>query len=145
MSRASSVEELRGLHQTVHQKIEFFKTRLKQREVAWSDLLLRKTASRELAQYQVQNATYLAMKQLDGLSLRVQAGEKVRYIVLSSGHLDKAKRVLSEETAFARAQNSIRYDVDFYLKMLCDVFREIWEYFAPAGYFDPEDDQPRLF
>ncbi|MCE9600026.1 MAG: DNA polymerase [Spirochaetia bacterium] len=141
MAKASSIQELRLLHGEVDQIIRKYESNLINREVPWQDLILRKTASRELAQYKVQNATYLAMKQLETLSLEVQAGEKVRYVVLNSRHHDKTRRVISEETA-SQTDRDIHYDVAYYLKLLREGFQEIWGFFAPPGYFNYDPQLP---
>lgn len=141
MAQATSIQELRQLHDQVDKVIQEYESRLLNRQVPWQDLVLRKTASRELGQYKVHNATYLAMKQLETLSLEVQAGEKVRYVVLNAKHPDKSKRVLSEEHA-SQTDASIHYDTTYYVKLLREGFKEIWGFFAPEGYFNYDPQLP---
>ncbi len=142
MARASSIAELRTFHDEVMRLFEAKCSLLRNGQVPWQDLLLRKTASRSLEDYQTANATYLSMKQISEMSMNVQAGEKLRYVVLNTKHPDIRKRYISEE--FASLNGSAGYDTFYYLRMLRDAFVDLWSYFSPPDSF-PEDEQPRLF
>ncbi|HNE23239.1 MAG TPA: DNA polymerase domain-containing protein [Leptospiraceae bacterium] len=145
MAKGTSIEHLRSLHSEVMELYDRKCSELRNGTVPWEQLLLRKTTSREFKDYQVKNATYLAMEQLSDLSLKVQAGEKVRYVVLNTKHPDRRKRYLSEESAaLTRDSDVIPYDVAFYLKMLREAFYDLWSYFSPPDSF-VEEDQPELF
>lgn len=141
MAGAATVEDLRKLHPQMEQRYHQIETILRSGSVPAESLLLRKTASRELSEYQVLNGTSLAMRQLAEMNLTVQAGEKVRYLVLCASHPDRSRRYLTEEAA----GNISPYDVDFYVRLLFECFQEIWQYFAPPGYFDADPSQRSLF
>lgn len=141
MAGAVTIQDLIKLHPQMEQKYHEIEKLLRSGSVPAERLFLRKTASRELGDYQVLNGTSLAMKQLAEMNLTVQAGEKVRYLVLCASHPDRSKRYLTEEAAV----DTTPYDVDFYVRLLFDCFQEIWQYFAPSGYFDADPSQRSLF
>jgi DNA polymerase elongation subunit (family B) len=141
MAEASTIEDLRKLHPQMESKYHEIENHLRSGRVRVEELLLRKTASKDLSEYQVLNGTSLAMKQLAEMSLTVQPGEKVRYLVRCAAHPDRTRRYTTEE---ALTEGS-PYDIDFYSRLLFECFQEIWQYFAPADYFNADASQRSLF
>lgn len=145
MRRADSVAALRAMHDEQVATWRELDDQLRARQVPWPELLLRKTASRELDQYAVRNGGFYAMSQLRELGVEISPGEKVRYLALvPSG---RTPRYMAEERAQlnygTRANPPI--DANFYRKLLWQAFEEVWSYFAPAGFFaEFPDDQLRL-
>ncbi len=145
MQTASTSFHLRSLHPRMDAAFHSMKKKIERREVVWQDLLLRRTISRNLEDYTASGPSLLSLQQLASGNIRVQPGEKIRYLITSQGHADKSRRYLAEEIALMQKQTNPQYDVKAYTKLLREAYREIWECFAPAGYFAMlEDGQRRL-
>lgn len=145
MRRADSVARLRAMHDEQVAVWRELDEQLRARRVPWPELLLRKTASRELNQYAVRNGGFYAMYQLRELGVEISPGEKVRYLALAPG--GRTPRYMAEERAqidFGTRSNP-PIDANFYRRLLWQAFEEVWSYFAPAGFFaEFPDDQLRL-
>ncbi len=145
MRRADSVAALRVMH---GEQVELWREldeQLRAQRVAWPELLLRKTASRELDQYAVRNGGFHAMHQLRELGVEISPGEKVRYLALVPG--GRTPRYMAEERAQINygTRSNPPIDANFYRKLLWQAFEEVWSYFAPAAFFaEFPDDQLRL-
>lgn len=136
MEEADTILELKKLHREMHSTFHKWKEILESGNVPWRKLLLRKTVSQPMEDYSVDNGSLLSLKQLSKLDIEVEPGEKIRYIVLKEKHLDKTKRYLSEEMAeLTLVSDYVRYDCNYYTRLIWDAFQEIWENFAPSGYF----------
>lgn len=76
--------------------------------------------------------------------MEVQAGEKVKYLVLNQASKSKGLRYTPEEE-LQLSDKQIHYDKKFYRKLLLNAFREVWSEFASFNDFDSLiDDQGRL-
>ncbi|TGL65793.1 DNA polymerase domain-containing protein [Leptospira sarikeiensis] len=101
-------------------------------------LLLTKSSSRDLEEYEVMGATALSMLKLKEFGMGVQAGEKIKYLVLNQRSKNKDKRYMPEEE-LQLYPNKIKGsgpDTEYYRKMLVGVFREVWAEFASFKDFD---------
>ncbi|MBK9499446.1 MAG: DNA polymerase [Leptospiraceae bacterium] len=146
MRRANTIVELKNLHQEMHYTFGLWQKKLESGNVLWKDLLLRKTIGKSIEEYTVENASFLSLQQLETQKITVEPGEKIRYIVLKENHPDKSKRYLAEEIAKLNLDSSIcPYDIDYYTRQLWDAFQEIWENFAPEGYFRLTPGRQMLF
>lgn len=113
--------------------------------VPWADLLLRRTVSHELENYQVLNGTSLTMRDLAEQGITVAPGEKVRYLVARRHATDSRQRFLSEERAAAMGRSVLPYDAVFYEKLLYESFYEIYAPFVPQMAHHSNKDQPTMF
>lgn len=114
-------------------------------DVCWSELLLRRTVSHELENYQVLNGTSLTMRDLADQGMKVSPGEKVRYLVTGRRAVDFRQRYLSEERAAATGRSILPYDAGFYDKLLYESFYEIYAPFVPQMADYSNSSQPTLF
>lgn len=148
MQGATSLKALHALHGTMDRQYRALERELVSGDVAWRDLLVRRTVSRSLEDYTAVGASALSLEQLAEDGIQLQPGEKVRYLIRSKGHLDRRSRYLTEERALKeedRGQCRPSYDVRAYGEMLREAYREIWGVFAPHGYFQAlKDGQLRL-
>ena len=136
MRSADTIKELKDLHSQMHRTFQKWKERLDSGKVEWQDLLIRKTVGKAMDEYSVENASFLSLQDLAKYRISVEPGEKVRYLVLKEKHPDKSKRYLTEETARLTLKSKYcKYDSDYYSRLIWDAFQEIWENFAPKGYF----------
>jgi len=143
MQKASSAENLRALHGEMDDLYRSCRAKLESQSVPWQDLLLRRTVSKEMNSYTAQGPTLLSLQQLASSGIAIQAGEKVRYLIVDRKNPISAKRYLAEETALKTPPS--RYDVSEYIRILREAYREVWEAFAPPRYFDfLHDGQMRL-
>lgn len=112
----------------------------------WKDLLIQRSTSQDPEDYSVDAPSAVAVKDLLEMGVRVQAGEKVRYLVVNKKSDRKGERYKTEE----RIENKItpkiiRYDKSYYRKLLLTSFKEIWTAFASFKDFNELiSDEQRL-
>lgn len=142
MSECSSAAELKTMHPRMERIYYEFKESLERREIPWTDLLLRRTVSKGLDDYSVDGPAPAALRELQPYGIQIQAGEKIKYIVLEKTE-PHASRYMSEEMAFQRfglhPEKQPAYDIAYYSQLLRDAFEEVWQYAAPEGYFHRKD------
>lgn len=112
---------------------EIYNAHLKQietGEIEWPKLLIRRTVSHELDDYQVMNGTSLTMNQLKDMGLTVSPGEKVRFIVVNRKFPDRSRRYLSEEKAAQTGKNFLTFDKAYYAAEIFAAFSEIFQPFV---------------
>ncbi|HMZ57396.1 MAG TPA: DNA polymerase domain-containing protein, partial [Leptospiraceae bacterium] len=114
---------------------EKFASELKLGNIEWQDLLIRKTAGKSLEEYEMDTGTSLSMQELQEYGIEIQAGEKVKYVVVSQKNKNKSLRYLSEEKALAEQNKNAVFDLKHYEKLLMNAFEEVWQYFAYPEYF----------
>lgn len=136
MRVADSVAELRELHDELHTTYQKFDAQIVSQEIPFKELLIRRKVTRSLADYKTPSiATVISLRQIQNLTgAEIQAGDRVRYLAVAHKHRNPDKRYLSEEAA-DHMRSPPEYDVDYYRRLLWEVFREVWEYFAPEDYF----------
>ncbi|MEQ9366648.1 MAG: DNA polymerase domain-containing protein [Leptospirales bacterium] len=140
MRAADSVAELRELHSAMDLAYRRLDEQVVTREVPFKALLIRRKVTRGLAEYKTPSiATVVSLRQIQSLTgSEIQAGDRVRYLAVAHKHRNPNKRWLSEEAADRfREENGgpPEYDVDYYRRLVWEVYREVWEYFAPEDYF----------
>lgn len=136
MQRLTTLDSLRLAHGAALVLFESYKARLVDREIPWRELLLRKTASRSVSDYAVSTGTAMALIQMQKYGIEIQPGEKVRYLVVNQNSKNPRERYLSEEAALSVPNpERVRYDIDYYYKLLIEAFEELWQFFAPQGFF----------
>ncbi|MFZ5631087.1 MAG: DNA polymerase domain-containing protein [Spirochaetota bacterium] len=113
--------------------------------VPWQALLLRRTVSHELDDYQVFNGTSLTMRELADQGITVSPGEKVRYLATELRAKDPLRRFVSEERAAASGKEVLPYDRRYYGRLLYEAFYEIFAPFVPAMPRPQNHDQLSLF
>lgn len=114
--------------------------------VSWRHLLLRRTASHELSDYQVMNGTSLSMQSLQASGMHISPGEKVRYFVVAQNNRDASRRYMAEEIAEQRRSEFLHYDAEYYVQLLFDAFYEIFSPFVSQKIPSPsESRQPGIF
>lgn len=136
MSKRETVAELQTSHSEIAELYHGFDESIRERRVPYQELFLRRTVGKNLADYTVAGATSLSLGQLASMGIEVQPGEKVRYVAVHTSSPDPGRRYLSEERAeVLYGEGSVPYDVLYYRRLLWEAFREVWEYFAPEGFF----------
>ncbi|TGM03841.1 DNA polymerase domain-containing protein [Leptospira jelokensis] len=118
----------------------------------WKDLIIQKSTSKEPEDYTVDAPSTIAVKDLMDMGVRVQAGEKIKYIVVNQKSDKKGERYLTVErmekkdnktnnTSLHERSNSAsinneistksnhktqKYDRRYYRNLLVKSFKEIW-------------------
>ena len=136
MRRANSLGELREMNDELFEQYRVFDEQIVSRSVDFRALLIRRKVTRSLADYRSPSiATVQALRQIQSQGGdEIQAGDRVRYLAVAVKHRDARRRYLAEELA-DRLDAPPDYDVEYYRRLLWEVFREVWEYFAPEGSF----------
>lgn len=80
-------------------------------------------------------ATALSMLKLQDMGMEVQAGEKLRYIVVNRKAKTKDRRYMPEEELQLHPDRE-QIDIEYYRKLLLSAFREVWAEFASFRDFD---------
>jgi DNA polymerase elongation subunit (family B) len=142
MARCRTASELRSIHGEMEDLYESFRRALCKRSIPWTSLLLRRTVSKGLEDYSVDGPAPAALRELEPYGLKVQAGEKVKYLILDENE-PRGSKYISEEIAFQKfgptPATQPPYSIAQYEKLLYDAFEEVWRYAAPPGYFDRKD------
>ncbi|MDF3818272.1 DNA polymerase domain-containing protein [Leptospira sp. 96542] len=137
MQKFDSLELLKSNEKKILDIHSFFDTKIKNEEVPWEELLIQKSTSQDPEDYQVDGATSLSLKELTEMGIQVQAGEKIRYLVVKQKSKSKDKRYKTEESIQKQKNNKIiQYDVEYYRKLLLSSFKEIWMGFASFESFE---------
>ena len=118
---------------------------LREGKIPWQEALIRKTVGRKREDYLVENDAKQSLDRLAEREMEVSPGEKIRFLRLKTDN--RKERTLTEEEAFDLDFDNRKptLDPESYQKLLIEAYREIWENFAPVGYFETlKDDQFRL-
>ena len=86
---------------------------LEQGSVDSKELLIKRTLTKEVEDYEVETRTALAARQLRDAGVKTHAGEQVHYVITDAQAKDKSNRVRAEETNPNRG-----YDAEEYIKLL---------------------------
>ncbi len=138
--------EVTALFPKVQELCTTYMEHLRQKTVSWRELLLRRTASHDLDDYQVMNGTSLSMRALREAGIAVSPGEKLRFLVVQRNHADASKRYMAEEVLDMRGAAHVRYDVDYYVQLVFEAFHEIYAPFVQQKILSPRESlQPQFF
>lgn len=143
MAKCSSVTQLKQSFEQARQLYELYMQQLQNNQVKPQSLLVRKTVSKDVSEYQVNNATKQSLSQLKQTDIRVQAGEKIQYLVLHSVNPKQTKIMPAEKLKShpGRVVPCKRY----YGKLLKQAFEELYQCLAPTKSFFENYEQPTLF
>jgi len=132
-----TVKEIKQGENTILAIYHKYDEMLQTETVEWRELLIQRSTSQEPEEYEVDGATSLSLKQLKEMGMHVQAGEKIRYIVTNRRAGSKENRYTAEEVLQSRPPNAkVRYDKEYYRKLLLASFKEVWSAFASFQDFD---------
>ena len=135
MRKADTIAELKNLHKQMHHTFWTLGDKLQTGNVSWRELLLRKTIGKSIENTQSRMLAFFHCSNWKPRKLQSNR-EKIRYVVPKKT-IETSQNVISpEEMAELSLGSSIcSYDIDYYTRLLWDAFQEIWENFAPEGYF----------
>ncbi|MCW7490523.1 DNA polymerase domain-containing protein [Leptospira meyeri] len=117
-------------------------------DVSWKDLLILRSTSHDPGDYSVDAPSAVAVKDLLEMGIHVQAGEKIRYLVVNKKSERKGERYKTEERIESKnSQNLLIYDKTYYRKRLLASFKEIWTGISSFQNFNDliSDEQPLPF
>ncbi|TGK31771.1 DNA polymerase [Leptospira gomenensis] len=156
------VEELKNSETEILEIYNRYDLKLKKGTVETEDLLVRRSTSKTLEEYEVDGASSLSLLRLKELGIDVQAGEKIRYLVLNRKGKRKDRWYLPEEALqmmkkkertsakpsvvpkkSETASEEIHWDRTYYRKLLVASFREVWAPFASFSDFESLLDDQR--
>ncbi|PJZ45633.1 DNA polymerase domain-containing protein [Leptospira brenneri] len=105
--------------------------------VPWEDLLIQKSTSKDAESYTVDAPSAVVVKDLLSMGSYVQAGERIRYLVVNKKLEQKSERYKTEERIERKNLHYvIRYDKKYYRELLLRSFREIWSGLASFRNFE---------
>ncbi|TGN20203.1 DNA polymerase domain-containing protein [Leptospira idonii] len=137
MNSKKNIPELKNSEKEILSIYRSYDDILKSGSVSWRDLLIRRSTSNSMEDYEVQGPSFLALTQLDELGMKVQAGEKIKYLVLKSKSKTGGLRYAVEEVLELKPPDEkILWDKEYYRKLLTSTFQEVWAPFASFSDFD---------
>ncbi|TGK24185.1 DNA polymerase [Leptospira yasudae] len=145
MRKKITIGDLKNSEYEILRIYERFDELIKSERVPLEELLIRRSTSKDLDEYEVDGPTAVSLHNLKEMGISVQAGEKIRYLVLNRKAKSKDQWYLPEEaiSALKRKNQKIHIDRPYYRKLLVNSFREIWSEFASFQNFDSLIDEQR--
>ncbi|TGL45964.1 DNA polymerase domain-containing protein [Leptospira perdikensis] len=138
MCKFQTIKEMQSKEIEILEIFEKYDKPLSEGSVNWRELLLQRSTSKDPESYTVDAPSAVAVKDLLEMGVHVQAGEKVRYLVVNKKSDQKGKRYKTEERIETKGLlNIIRYDKSYYRKLLLRSFKEIW--LSLASFIDFEN------
>ena len=135
MQEAGSLKELKAMQGRVGELYESVIQELHLGKIPWQELAVRKTVSKHLDEYEVENGTSLSMQELKNIGSEIQPGEKIQFVVKNQKSKIKSERYSSFEKLQSEGKEFIDFDFNYYEKLVYEAFEEAWQYFAPKEYF----------
>ncbi len=137
MAKYATINELKNIHPYMHTLFRHAEEDLLSQKHSLQSLFIRKTVSKKSGEYSSNTPNAVALAQLDNEGIEVEPGEKIRFLVISDPVNPRKRRYLSEEKATLLEQKGEYPQIDsmYYFKLLRDAYQEVWEFFAPPGYF----------
>ncbi|MCW7459231.1 DNA polymerase [Leptospira bandrabouensis] len=146
MCQFETIAEMQSREEEILEIFKKFDTPLSKGEVHWKDLLILRSTSQDPEGYSVDAPSAVAVKDLLEMGIHVQAGEKIRYLVVNKKSERKGERYKTEERIETKNQTNILiYDKNHYRKLLLSSFKEIWISIATFNNFNELiSDEPLL-
>ncbi|TGK83290.1 DNA polymerase [Leptospira montravelensis] len=146
MCQFETIAEMQSHEDEILEIFKKFDTPLSKGEVHWKDLLILRSTSQDPEGYSVDAPSAVAVKDLLEMGIHVQAGEKIRYLVVNKQSERKGERYKTEERIETKYQTNILiYDKNHYRKLLLSSFKEIWISIATFNNFNELiSDEPLL-
>ncbi|EMY61638.1 DNA polymerase domain-containing protein [Leptospira terpstrae] len=146
MCKFETIKEMQSHEEEILQIFKKYDVLLSSGNLNWKELLIQRSTSQDPEGYSVDAPSAVAVKDLLEMGVRVQAGEKVRYLVVNQISEQKGERYKTEERIESKNnQKTIRYDKKYYRKLLLISFKEIWTGFASFEDFNELiSDEQRL-
>lgn len=142
MKRFHRIDDLKKNHKRIERLYRYFDQKIYQKKVPLKHLFFRRNIGKEASHYKVNNASSVTVAQIleqnknreKKDALNIIPGEKVEYIICKG----KVKYLAKE---IAENKKNVPYDVDEYRRWLLKAYQEIWEPFAPPGYFMRKEEE----
>jgi len=126
LTEAATAEELAALRPVLAEMAAGFRQRLREGGLNPQELVVTRVLSQPVEEYQVDTPTVLAARQLANAGIRIQPGEKVRYVHREGKRGPKECRVAA--APFLDTLDG--YDTKLYLDLLA---RAVAEVMLPFG------------
>lgn len=120
LSDASNLEQFVKVIPKARQILQDYINRVRKGNVDLEDLIICRRLSRDPSEYTVVTRQAAAAQQLKSIGIRLQAGQKAKFVILNSSARNPARRVLAAEL-LERDPNTL-YDKEEYTKLLQRAF-----------------------
>ncbi|TGL17090.1 DNA polymerase [Leptospira yanagawae] len=97
MCQFKTIKEMQSKENEIIDLFYSYDQKLVTGDLNWKDLIIQKSTSKEPEDYTVDAPSTIAVKDLRDMGVRVQAGEKIKYIVLNQKSKKKGERYLTIE------------------------------------------------
>ncbi|PJZ79259.1 DNA polymerase domain-containing protein [Leptospira meyeri] len=105
---------------------------LKNKDVKWQELLLKRTITKDLDEYKVNSQSTQSIQQLKDLKISINPGEKIKYLVIRNKY--GAKEYVSEETIL-HSKITPQIYIPYYRELLLKAFEEVAEHLYSEDFF----------
>ncbi|MFX1362932.1 MAG: DNA polymerase domain-containing protein, partial [Promethearchaeota archaeon] len=120
LSDASNLTQFVKAIPKARQILQDYISRVREGDVDLEDLIICRRLSRDPSEYTVITRQAAAAQQLKSIGIRLQAGQKAKFVILNSSARNPARRVLAAEL-LGRDSNTL-YDKEEYTKLLQRAF-----------------------
>ncbi len=120
VSVASNCEEFIRAIPKAQQVLRDYTEKVREGNVDFKDLIICRNLSKSLSEYSVMTRQATAAEQLKSFGVKLQAGQRAKFVVLKSGARNPARRVLAAE--LSKRGSKIFYDKEEYVKLLRRAF-----------------------
>ena len=120
LSDASNLEQFVKAIPKARQILRDYMKRVREGNLELEDLIICRRLSRDPSEYTVVTRQAAAAQQLKSMGIRLQAGQKTKFVILNSSARNPARRVLAAEL-LERDPNTL-YDKEEYTKLLQRAF-----------------------
>lgn len=136
LSDASNCEQFVRAIPKARQVLNDYIGRVREGNVDFEDLVISRNLSRSPSEYSVMTRQAAAAEQLKSFGVRLQAGQKTKFVVLNSSARNPVRRVLAAE--LSKSGSKVFYDKEEYVKLLQRAFDNM---FPPCV---RRDDEARI-
>ncbi|WCL50452.1 DNA polymerase domain-containing protein [Leptospira sp. GIMC2001] len=134
MGTCSTKDELIAKRDLIDTVYHHYENELQSNRVALADLFLKRTITKSPDKYKANNSSTISLAALLDENITVQAGEKIKYLVLQGYR--KKREYIPEEVALRLADTrSLSIHKEFYRDMLVQALEEVTEHLFTWQYF----------
>jgi DNA polymerase-2 len=120
LSSASNCEEFVRAIPKARLVLNDYIEKVREGSVDFEDLIICRNLSRSPSEYSVITRQAAAVEQLNSFGVRLQAGQRVKFVILNSGARNPFRRVLAAE--LPKHDSKVPYDKEEYVKLLQRAF-----------------------
>jgi DNA polymerase-2 len=124
LSSASNCEEFVRAIPKARQVLDDYIAKVREGNVDFEDLVICRNLSRSPSEYSVVTRQAAAAEQLKSFGVKLQAGQRTKFVVLNSGARNPFRRVIAAD--LSKHDSRVYYDKEEYVKLLQRAFDNLF-------------------